>query len=650
MPAKLLVPPDFPLAGLVPDLSDDDQMFQEGSEPYLRVGLSALRLIEAACRDAPPPRRILDIPSGHGRVTRILRARFPDAAITVCDLDRGAVDYAAATFGANGVYSSQDFRGLDLGEPYDLIWVGSLLTHLPKDQTARFLDFAARHMHRRSRLIVTTHGAYVADRLRSYNYGLTDEAACALLVDYRRHGYGYRGYGGGPHYGVSLTDRGWLEDLFADGVLALQSFQPRGWDRHQDALVLRLRQTGGLLRTLRGGSTPTLEQRSGEIGAGAAPGRPDGDGETVEGFDEDWYLARYPDVADAVGDGRLPSGLFHYRTYGWKEKRDFCDPARLFEYRPRSTRRRPDVGVGGFRRDARVDEIWSQDPTEEAEENGRYWMAHPSVRARVNRLATGDESRDAYDRLATLARDRGIAVPFRHAVSLGCGFGALERDLYGRGLFARMDAYDLARGAIDEASRQAEALGMSGLRFHVADLERVRFRPRSVDVVVAHSAVHHVERLEALFEVVRRCLRPDGLFHLNEFVGPTRFQWSDRQIELTNRFLAGLPERLRRLPSGKPKEDLRRPTVDEMVAADPTEAVRSAEIMDVLGRTFDIVEVRKLGGALLHLALGGIAQNFDPDDEAEARLLSDLFATEDGALADGSIGSDFAVIVATPKS
>ena len=38
-------------------------------------------------------------------------------------------------------------------------------------------------------------------------------------------------------------------------------------------------------------------------------------------FDEDWYLARYPDVAAAVASGTLPSGLAHYVTLGKNEGR-----------------------------------------------------------------------------------------------------------------------------------------------------------------------------------------------------------------------------------------------------------------------------------------------------------------------------------------
>ena len=41
----------------------------------------------------------------------------------------------------------------------------------------------------------------------------------------------------------------------------------------------------------------------------------------VPGFDEAWYLARYPDVAEAVARGDFGSGLDHYRHHGRQERR-----------------------------------------------------------------------------------------------------------------------------------------------------------------------------------------------------------------------------------------------------------------------------------------------------------------------------------------
>ncbi len=333
--SALALPDDFPVSGLIPDLADADTMFEASSERYLTVGLSALGVIEAAFLGSPPPRSILDLPCGFGRVTRMLRARYPSADITVCDLDRAGVDFTSACFGARGAYSQQDFRDLQLRAVFDLIWVGSLLTHLPEHQTRQFLDFALRHMGPHSRLIVTSHGAFVADRLRLWPYGLTTPAARGLLAEARMAGYGFRGYSGGQHYGISLASRCWFEHTLASSPLCLQSYQERGWDEHQDTLVLRRRPPAGSWRDffdrLRGAQAATWFDRSGVAGPRAAAEQAILDDTVVTGFDEAWYVATFADVAAAVADGTFASGLSHYMQYGWAEDRPFCDQALTFE-------------------------------------------------------------------------------------------------------------------------------------------------------------------------------------------------------------------------------------------------------------------------------------------------------------------------------
>jgi septal ring factor EnvC (AmiA/AmiB activator) len=44
------------------------------------------------------------------------------------------------------------------------------------------------------------------------------------------------------------------------------------------------------------------------------------------GFDEAWYLRKYPDVRTAVEQGRLSSGLHHYLIQGHKEQRKPVPP------------------------------------------------------------------------------------------------------------------------------------------------------------------------------------------------------------------------------------------------------------------------------------------------------------------------------------
>lgn len=293
----------------------------------------------------------------------------------------------------------------------------------------------------------------------------------------------------------------------------------------------------------------------------------------------------------------------------------------------------------------KVNEVWSVSPELKSEAQGWYWMAHPMVRERVNTLISGNRWLDAYGRLGVWLEERGEALPLGRSLSLGCGFGGLERDLARRGMIREMDAYDLADGAIAEARRLAEEAGYGWIRYHVADLESQDFGEGLYDAVFAHSSVHHVERIEELFATVRRTLRPGGIFHLNEYVGPTRFQWTDTQLQLINGYLDSIPDHLRKTPNGR-KPPVSRPTIEQMLAMDPTEAVRSAEIRGALFQYFSIAEELPYGGALLHMGLSEIAQNFDtadPDDVAHLRRLFDL---EDAMMANGTIGSDFTAITA----
>ena len=294
-------------------------------------------------------------------------------------------------------------------------------------------------------------------------------------------------------------------------------------------------------------------------------------------------------------------------------------------------------------------EVGSVAPEAKADASGWYWLQHPAVRERINVLISGNRHVDAYGRLAEFLDENGGARPLRACVSLGCGSGGLERDLTKRGLIGEIDAYDVSEAAIAEARRLAAEQGLSSIRYHVADLDAETLPESRFDAVFTHSSVHRVEKLEQVFANVRRALKPGGVFHLNEFVGPSRFQWTDMQLHLINQFLDTLPEHLLQTPQGR-KPPVQRATIEQMLATDPTKAVRSSEIRDVLAEEFDIVEERPLGGTLLHMGLSGIAQNFDPASPEDMLHLERFFDFEDRMVANGTIGSDFTVLAARPRT
>src|SRR5262249_20653893 len=143
-----------------------------------------------------------------------------------------------------------------------------------------------------------------------------------------------------------------------------------------------------------------------------------------------------------------------------------------------------------------------------------------------------------------------------------------------------------------------------------------------------------------------------GYFFLDEFIGPSRFQWPDEQIQIINDQLRHVPKALRRLVSdrSKYKDRVVRKSVSEMAAADPSEAVRSSEIVPVLKKYFRILEIKGYGGALLHELLYDIAGNFCNENTGSLDCLRMLFETEDQLTASQQLRDDFAVIIAVRPS
>jgi len=216
-------------------------VFDGDTAHYLRVGLSAIACIDTALQRAGvgAPRRILDLPSGHGRVLRFLAQRFPDARITACDIDRDGVDFCVREFGATGAYSQPDLDGLSLDTDFDLIWCGSLVTHLDAGQIASLLRFFRRHLAPHGVCVFTTHGDFVAKRLPTgeFDYGLEPAVMARMTAEYPQGGFAYADYANASGYGVSISSPAWVREVARATGLREVYFAARGWDAHQDVFA-----------------------------------------------------------------------------------------------------------------------------------------------------------------------------------------------------------------------------------------------------------------------------------------------------------------------------------------------------------------------------------------------------------------------------
>jgi len=171
----------------------------------------------------------------------------------------------------------------------------------------------------------------------------------------------------------------------------------------------------------------------------------------------------------------------------------------------------------------------------------------------------------------------------------------------------------------------------------------------SCDLVFSLGTIHHIRRLEGLFAEISRALSTDGIFCMREYIGPSYLQYTAKQIQIVDRILNALPVHMKTERSGAIKTKAWKPTIEEIMADDPSEAVRSQDIMQIASRSLDIIVSKMSGGSILDPLLHGIAGNFD-GGESEKALLRTIIAMEETLVDEGVLSSDFVFVVAKKKA
>lgn len=227
---------------VIKEIAPTDGMAKNTPEQYFAVGASAASVITrslvAARKPAGEVRRILDYACGYGRVLRWLKADYPSAYLLGVDADGKAAASAREVLGI-------ETRKLDISlsrpidDPFDLIWVGSLFTHLSESESRRVLTYLRGHLTDSGVLVFTTHGSYVANRIetRDKTYNLSDQAIMRLLSGYRSTGFGFAEYSGFKDYGISAVIPSKVCELLETCDLDMKFYLSRGWAAHQDVFA-----------------------------------------------------------------------------------------------------------------------------------------------------------------------------------------------------------------------------------------------------------------------------------------------------------------------------------------------------------------------------------------------------------------------------
>jgi len=178
----------------------------------------------------------LDLPCGYGRVLRHLCKEVSPESITACDIQKDAVEFCRAEFGVRPLVSETDFRAIRFPCEYDLIWTGSLITHLPVQKCIEALEVLAGALRKDGIFIFTTVGMETA---KSYTTEVGDAGfpigKMIEIID--RDGVCFEPYPDTPGYGLTFHTEQYIRDLIAkqfDRILELYYFNHRAWDSCQD--------------------------------------------------------------------------------------------------------------------------------------------------------------------------------------------------------------------------------------------------------------------------------------------------------------------------------------------------------------------------------------------------------------------------------
>lgn len=274
------------------------------------------------------------------------------------------------------------------------------------------------------------------------------------------------------------------------------------------------------------------------------------------------------------------------------------------------------------------------------------WTSSATVRRYLHSLVSGSPECD----WLTWVRANHLPSRVERLLVLGAGSGWLERALAEKEGIGSLTACDFAATTLAAAENAARLAGHDQIRYLVVNLETDALPEGPFDAIFANDVLHHIKDLEGVYARIHEALAPEGKFLFNEYVGPNRFQYSDARMALINRYFRLVPDHLRFQPYWNGLF-WTRPRVDpaRLIADDPTEAVRSEDVLPLARKFFDIEAEYPYGGGLLNPLLYEIITNFDEQRPYDRHLLQVLCDAEDRLTRAGAIEPDFYVFVGRRK-
>jgi SAM-dependent methyltransferase len=245
---------------------------------------------------------------------------------------------------------------------------------------------------------------------------------------------------------------------------------------------------------------------------------------------------------------------------------------------------------------ARTAEYWNREHFSEAMQRSE-WQSHPLSMERLGRLL-GYSLREEWFVKSQLAGKR-----IERALGVGVGTAATELQILVRGGVEHYDFYDLSPAGLAAARSSAEKLGVGDrISCFCEDVTANTLADNSYDLITFIASLHHIDKLDEMLEACYRALRPGGILWAAEYIGPNRFAYPPQHTDLARKMFHLIDPRLKK--SWEP--ELKFPTAQEVIDADPTEAVHSEDIVAAIKKHFRITTITPLYGSFAFIMFWGL--------------------------------------------
>jgi len=273
------------------------------------------------------------------------------------------------------------------------------------------------------------------------------------------------------------------------------------------------------------------------------------------------------------------------------------------------------------------------------------WICVPRYTKVLNQRLTGDPEvgwiEYGVKKYLDVANSAG-----KSCLVLGSNEGDAVVALRSFGFQGRIVASDIAEKALARSAQKMDRLGLTDIHHMPADLNSHVFEEQ-FDYIIAEGVLHHIAFIERCAGALRDALKPGGALLAMEFVGAFRFQFSDLQQHWINAALAAIPRKYRPVTRDQAgaypatAEERARvyyvtPSIEAMLAFDPSEAVSGHKFDRVFKEAFELVEERDGGGNLVMNITGHFPFELAAENEDCGRWL-DVITSIEGALIDSGI-------------